>query len=185
MAPRRRIRASTPLSFSEAKASLDKVVEQAAEEGIPTALGGGFAMQAYGSTRLTSDVDVLAPKLPHVAEDGEPITIGGKSIVVDGVEVDVIVRDDEYADLYEEAIQKAKPKPGYSVKVITPEYLVAMKMVAGRPKDEMDLNFLLSSVKMDTKVLRDVISRFLGRYALAELASTIEMAKFLKKSGKL
>lgn len=181
----RRVRASTPVSLAEAKDVMQQAAAKAGEEGIPVALGGGFAMQAYGSTRLTSDVDLMASKLPSFAEDGEPITVGGKSVVIDGVEVDFVVRNDEYADLYQEAVERAKPAAGHNLPVITPEYLVAMKMVAGRPKDDLDLYFLLSSVKMDSKKLTDIVSRFLGRYAVSDLKQQAETAKWMKKAGKL
>jgi hypothetical protein len=127
----------------------------------------------------------MAPRLPSFAADGDDLIFGGKSVDINGIPIDVIVRADDYADLYEEAIQKAKPRPGYEVKIITPEYLVAMKMVAGRPKDDLDLNYLLSSVKMDMTTLKSVVSRFLGRYAVSDLASRIQEAKWMKKAGKL
>jgi hypothetical protein len=182
---KRKVRANVPLSFAEAKDAMADAVEKSAEEGIPVALGGGFAMQAYGSDRLTQDVDLIATKLPSFAADGDDLVFGGKSVDVNGIPIDVIVRADDYADLYEEAVQKAKPKPGYAVKIITPEYLVAMKMVAGRPKDDLDLNYLLSSVKMDMPTLKSVVQRFLGRYAVSDLASRIQEAKWMKKAGKL
>jgi hypothetical protein len=182
---KRKVRANVPLSFAEAKDAMADAVEKSASEGIPVALGGGFAMQAYGSDRLTQDVDLIATKLPSFAADGDDLVFGGKSVDVNGIPIDVIVRADDYADLYEEAVQKAKPKAGYAVKIITPEYLVAMKMVAGRPKDDLDLNYLLSSVKMDMTTLKSVVQRFLGRYAVSDLASRIQEAKWMKKAGKL
>lgn len=191
MAPKksRRIRANTPLSFAEVKAAVAEAADKAKAEGIPLVLGGGFAMQAYGSNRLTADVDLLAPKLPSFTESGEDLILGGqfggKSVDINGIPIDVIVRGDDYADLYQEAIRKAKPLPGYQVKVVPAEYLVAMKMVAGRPKDDLDLNYLLSSVKMDFKQLKDIVNRFLGRYAVTELVSQIQTARWMKKAGKL
>jgi hypothetical protein len=182
---KRKVRANVPLSFAEAKDAMAEAAQKSAAEGIPIALGGGFAMQAYGSDRLTQDVDLMAPRLPSFAADGDDLIFGGKSVDINGIPIDVIVRADDYADLYEEAIQKAKPRPGYEVKIITPEYLVAMKMVAGRPKDDLDLNYLLSSVKMDMTTLKSVVSRFLGRYAVSDLASRIQEAKWMKKAGKL
>lgn len=180
-----RIRANVPLSFAEAKDAMADAAQLAAKEGIPVVLGGGFAMQAYGSDRLTQDVDLIAPRLPSFAEEGDDLVFGGKAIAHKGIPIDIIVRADDYADLYDEAVHKAKSKPSYDVKLVTPEYLVAMKMVAGRPKDDLDLNFLLSSVKMDPKILKDVVGRFLGRYALSDLSSRIQEAKWMKKAGRL
>jgi len=181
-----KIRANAPVSMAEVKSVIDDVMAKLKEEGTKGALCGGFAMQAYGSTRLTSDVDIIVSSHPSFVTDGSPMAIGGVSTEIDSVPIDFIERADHYRDLYDEALRTAKAMiPGNSAPVIRPEVMVALKMVAGRPKDDHDLYFLLSSVKMDNTYLNKVVTKYLGRYALTDLDNTRSMAKFLKDNNKL
>jgi hypothetical protein len=174
-----------PLSLAEAKKAMEAAVSKATAERIDVALGGGFAMQTYGSSRLTKDVDLLASRLPAFAKKGKLINIGGRTIDLDGVPIDFIVRGDEYADLYDAAIATAKKTAGLAVRVVRPEYMVALKMVAARPKDTVDLDFLLSSVKLDARLLKSVVHEYLGRYAVTDLKNRAQTAKWLKSQGRL
>src|SRR5262249_13918356 len=92
---------------------------------------------------------------------GKRLTFGGVGTKVKGVPVDVIVRDDKYAALYEEAILASRNG------VVTPPYLAAMKMAAGRPKDESDLIYLISNGQLgDFKATERIIRKHLGPYAV-------------------
>lgn len=184
--PNKKLKANAPLGMAEMQRVISEVIEKLKEEGTKAALVGGFAMHAYGSNRLTSDVDLLVEKPPAFAEEGDPLSIGGVSVEVDNVTVDFIDGiGDEYHDLYQEGLRTAKQIPGQPAPVVRPEVLVAMKMLAGRPKDDTDLYYLLSSVDLNQEYLKKVITKFLGRYALKDLQNTAEMAKFLKTSGRL
>lgn len=121
----------------------------AAANGVEIALAGGVAMQYYGSPRLTKDVDFLAsgplatttPLIPQ-----RPIGFGG-TVYRDpnGTKVDWIVRSDDYQGLYEAALAGAvAPEPG-ATKVLTPEYMAALKLAAGRATDVEDLKWLLKA----------------------------------------
>ncbi len=79
------------------------------------ALVDGFALQYFGSTRLTGDIDVVAPAPLQELEPTRKLKFGGQkaTVVAAGnasigknvsVPVDVIVRDDDFADLYEAAL---------------------------------------------------------------------------------
>ncbi len=162
-----------------------------------TALAGGVAMAAYGSPRLTGDVDVLAssgfpvhelvPPKAGSRRRGRALTFGGREIPLpSGVTLDLIVRDDRWRRLYREALQESLPfKSIPGMRIVRPEYLVAMKMVAGRPKDEDDLMFLLSSVTLDKKRLARILERHLGPYALEEVQHLEREAKWRKREGLL
>ena len=73
---------------------------------------------------------------------------------------------------------------GVPLPVVTPEYLVAMKMVAGRPKDETDVRYLVLLEDFDAQRAEDVVRRHLGRYAVRELRSLIEEARWRASRGE-
>lgn len=146
------------------------------------AIGGGVAMQVWGSTRLTGDLDLIAAD--DMGVRGEPLSFGGVRSVVDGIPLDVIVRDDKWALLYEEALRTAVEVEGVGVPVIAPEYLLAMKMVAGRPKDEIDARFLVLLPDFDHALAESVVDEHLGPYAVNELESIVAEAKWLRSRGK-
>jgi hypothetical protein len=126
----------------EAAAELGKI---AAAEQIEWAIAGGIAMYLYGSPRLTKDVDIIAARhLPLAPET--PLNIGGGSYTVEigkyKVTVDWIVRADGYAKYYRAALAEAIKMPG-GFRLISPEWMVILKMFAGRQKDYDDAVFLL------------------------------------------
>jgi len=125
-----------------------RMIELLRNEGIRAAVAGGFAMQVYGSPRLTGDVDFLAEALPASAE---PLTsirslvFGGQRYVApDGVEIDLIVRADHQKALYEAALDLSVVTED-GLPLLAPEYLAVIKFAAGRPKDEDDLLWLLQA----------------------------------------
>jgi hypothetical protein len=151
---------------------------------------GGLAMQFWGSPRLTADVDLAATEVPTDIDGrltfGAELSFGGvRTVASNQVPVDVIVRDDEWSDLYEEAIDHAEDVDGAPAPVVSPEYLVAMKMVAGRPKDEQDVRFLvlLDDDAFDMKECEEIVRDFLGAYAVKELRAIVEEAKWRKGKG--
>lgn len=146
------------------------------------AIGGGVAMQIWGSPRLTGDLDLIASN--DMGLDGEPLAIGGVRGEVEGIPVDVIVRGDKWASLYEEALDLAEEVENTAVKVISPEHLAAMKMIAGRPKDDEDLRYLVLWDEFDRKRAEKIIEEYLGPYAVEELASVISEAEWRKSKGE-
>lgn len=104
----------------------------------------------------------------------QPATPVGKNV---SVPVDVIVRDDDFADLYvaaqDHVVDKGAPLP-----IVEPEYIAAMKLVAGRRKDEDDLAFLITSGVIDLGKTERIIRKHLGAYALREFRSFVEEAKW-------
>lgn len=133
------------ISTEEGLAAATVIIEQADKEKIAYALAGGIAMHLYGYLRATQDVDMLAAdKLTLPAE--RPLSFGGESYVVKvgarDINVDVIVRDDFFREFYAAALRDAQTTPD-GWRVITPEWMVILKYLAGRGKDRLDLYWLL------------------------------------------
>ena len=169
------------LSVDEIDEAVAELARAAKLEGVRVALHGGVAMQFYGSPRLTSDVDILADdeimSLPNMGH----LTFGGqKTCTSNGAAVDVIVRSDDWADLYEAALDTAGRIKGVPMRVVRPEYMAAIKMAAHRPKDQDDLAFLITE-GLDLKKTRRVVSKYLGRYAAMEFDSLAAEAFWRKK----
>jgi hypothetical protein len=146
--------------------TIAEIAEISRREDIETALVGGVAMMAYGSDRLTKNVDVACrdeylPGMKRVKD----LSFGGISArSPSGVPVDIIVRSDEYRALYVEAIEGARDV-GLPLPVVSPDYLAALKMAAARDKDQLDLDTLLRLAVLDANETRSIIRRHLGVYA--------------------
>lgn len=158
------------LDPAKALAAIKEVADLANKAGVRVALAGGNAMQLYGSDRFTTDVDFVAAEFLVELPRKGALTFGGtKSKASNGVPVDVIVRSDERADLYDEALDHAQLLPGIPVPVITLAYLGAMKLDAHRGKDLQDLNFILTKSNVNYKKLRAVVVKHLGEDAADDL----------------
>lgn len=122
-----------------------KIGEIAEKENIEWALIGGIAMYLYGSPRLTKDVDIIGSNYVSLKPNA-PLSFGGNNYIVEvgkyKVAVDWIVRNDGYAKYYCAALTDAVVFPS-GIKLISPEWLVILKMFAGRQKDYDDAVFLL------------------------------------------
>lgn len=136
---------SPTISTDTGLEAAQKIGEIAAGENIEWALVGGLAMYLYGSSRLTKDVDIIASNIVSL-EANAPLTFGGNNYIVEigkyKVAVDWIVRNDGYAKYYRAALTDAVTFPN-GIKLISPEWLVILKMFAGRQKDYDDTVFLL------------------------------------------
>jgi len=173
------------LNSSDVEATLNEIFELSSRTNIEVALAGGVAMELFGSDRLTKDVDfVCAAILPYIKVTKQ-LAIGGVSgLTAQGYPVDLIIRDDEYFELYQEALAHSIALPDQPLKVIAPEYLAAMKMVAGRDKDELDLKTLIRLEAIDLAQTEDIIRRHLGRYAVKEFKSLVSEVAWLKSKNE-
>jgi hypothetical protein len=158
----------------------------ARKQGVHSAVIGGFAMQLYGSPRLTSDLDFAAEQsLKRVKPVGH-LTFGGDRLVgPKKVPVCWIVRNDEYAGLYQRALDYAvRSKRGFLV--VRPEYLAAMKLAAGRPKDHEDLVHLLQQPGLvNLKRAREIVRTLVGgRFALDDFNSVVMEAQWRLRRDK-
>jgi hypothetical protein len=162
------------------------------ERTLHVALIGGAALQVFGSDRLTKDVDFAVDGVPSAITRihrgivaPSPLSFGGiKGETASGVPVDLVVRADKYRRLYETAIGLAERVDGVPVPVVRPEFLIAMKMVAARPKDEIDLVFLVLDSGADLGKAKAIVEEFLGPYAADDLARIHEEAEWRRQRGR-
>lgn len=121
------------------------VAQIADAEQTEWALVGGLAMHLYGSRRLTRDVDFIASRKISVSAERQ-LSFGGerfKILIGDkNVPVDWIVRRDTARKFYDFALRDALTLAD-GVNIVTPEWLVILKFIAGRYKDQDDAVFLL------------------------------------------
>ncbi len=140
--------------------------EQAEKEGVECALAGGIAMHIFGYLRATQDVDMLASgKLDLPSEN--TLSFGGESYSVKVGErkimVDLIVRSDFFRDFYEAALRDAQTLPN-GWRIITPEWMVILKYLAGRSKDILDLLWLLKEPGLvDRKKVKQLLEQVMGK----------------------
>lgn len=149
----------------------------------PRALIGGVALALYGIERFTKDVDLAVTVAQSGAvatlladADPRPLTIGGVSFATStGLRVDLIDHRFQYRSLYEEAIEAAvesgpRVRAGdQEICAVSREYLLAMKMAADRPKDELDLAVMLEDPKLDYGSARAIVETHLGPFAARRL----------------
>lgn len=148
-----------------------KAAGQAArEQGIICALAGGLAMHLYGFTRATTDVDFIADKLlGWVAKD--KLSFGGETYSASTgkreIDLDWIVRDDFFREFYEAALRDAV-RTDEGLFVISPEWMVILKYIAGRGKDQIDLLWLLQQPNLVNRdEVRGYLTAVMGEKAAA------------------
>jgi hypothetical protein len=172
-------------SYDELVAAAERVGARADERramGSKIAVAGGLAMQVWGSPRLTADLDVVATD--RLGYAGEPLVFGGVRTREGDVPLDVIVRGDEWRELYVEALARAVEVDNITPPVVTAEFLVAMKMVAGRPKDEGDVRYLVLTEDFDRAAAEAIVRRHLGAYAVKELRALVAEAEWRRSRGE-
>lgn len=151
------------ISTETALKAVEKVVKIAEKANVNWALAGGLAMHFYGFTRATKDVDLVASdllKLPAVMKlsfGGETYEVKVKNRVI---KVDWIVRDDFFREFYENALRDSL-EDEKGLRYITPEWMVILKYIAGRSKDQIDLLWLLQQ--------NDLVNRHTVRKLMIEV----------------
>lgn len=159
------------LNASDIEAAIAEVSQLALQQHVTVALIGGAALQLYGSPRLTRDVDIVTAEMLHGIEIVAELSFGGIGglMPVSKVPIDVVLRDDKWAKLYEAALVYAVHVQGVPIPVVQAEHLLAMKLVIGRAKDIEDLTFLVLDADIDYGTAKEVVEEFLGPYASDEL----------------
>ena len=123
------------------------------------------------------DIVVQAPLPLGFFEEGA-LGIGGvRTRTPSGVPLDWIHRTDDFAHVFDEALQYGRRLEGVPVPVAGPEYLVIMKMIAGRDKDDLDLIALLQCGEVDIAQARRMVKRLLGAYAAQDFDSRVAEAE--------
>ncbi len=157
------------LDDESARQAIETVGAIANQHDIDWALAGGLAVIIYGSDRLTKDVDIIASKLlpPTLPVTGR-LRQGGERYIVEtekrATNVDWIIRNDVFKSMFDEALSEAVRIKG--IPVLTPEWLVILKFIAGRFKDQEDAVFLLSRKGLvDRKLVKEKIIKHAGKPA--------------------
>lgn len=153
------------LDAESATEAIRAVDEIAKANGIEWALVGGLAMAIYGSDRTTKDIDIIADRLLPLENQGL-LRQGGERYVIQtnkkAVAVDWIIRKDEFKQLFQAAL--AESVRVTDVPILTPEWLVILKFIAGRFKDQEDAVFLLSRKGLVDRAL--IKEKIVGHYGL-------------------
>lgn len=155
------------LDTESAKEAIEFVSEIAAANGVDWALVGGIAMALYGNDRNTKDIDIIADKLLPLESLGK-LRQGGERYSVKAtkrhVDVDWILRNDIFKRLFQIALSEAVKIN--DVPVLTSEWLVILKFIAGRFKDQEDAIFLLSRKGLvDRRLIKEKIVKHIGSEA--------------------
>ena len=155
------------LDDESATEAIKTVAEIAGEIGVNWALVGGLAMAIYGSDRNTKDIDIIADKLLPLEKKGL-LRQGGERYLIKTtkkeVAVDWIIRNDEFKKLFQIALDEAVKIN--DVPILTPEWLVILKFIAGRFKDQEDAVYLLSRKEIvNRNLIKSHIVRVVGATA--------------------
>jgi len=155
------------LDEESATEAIKTVAEIAKENGVEWALIGGLAMALYGSDRTTKDIDIIADKLLPLERQGL-LRQGGERYLIKTnkkvVAVDWIIRKDEFKTLFEQALTEAVRIN--EVPILTAEWLVILKFIAGRFKDQEDAVFLLSQKNLvNRQLVKEKITNLFGKAA--------------------
>jgi len=169
----------SPEDLQQAAIQLTRLAE---EQGVRAAVAGGFAGLLLGVVRGTGDLDMTADGLlAGGVEKRSPLTFGGESIVApNGVPTDWILRADDVRELYEEALALAE-ETGLGYRRVRPEHWIAMKLFAGRERDEEDI-IALARLETFTDALAErakalAYKHLGGQFAIESLESLLEQAK--------
>jgi hypothetical protein len=147
-----------------------EIVAAATDEDVPLLLIGGVALGHYGSDRVTTNVDFASLRPLRALPPAQPFGFGGyQSRSHGGVPVGWVIRSDDYEAVFTEAIDNPRTFAQVPAPMVRPEYLVAMKMGARRPKDRLDLAELLRLDVVDIDEALRITQRLLGAYAAADL----------------
>lgn len=122
---------------------IETVGKLADENNIEWALAGGLAVILYGNDRMTKDIDFIASKKLPLKSEGNLVQGGEGHLIKTNrkeVAVDWIICKDEFKQLFAQALSEAVKING--VPVLTPEWVVILKFIAGRFKDVAETELL-------------------------------------------
>lgn len=125
--------------------------------GVRHVLAGGLAVGVHGRPRLTKVIDFLVG--PEAFETHGPLVTfrPGVPLASEGVPIDSLLAPEEHRELLEQAL--AEPVVLDGVPVIAPQYLVLMKLLAGRRQDLADVASMLEAESIDLGRTRALLDR--------------------------
>ncbi len=164
------------------------------------ALIGKLAMWVYledeSQHEFTKDVDfaVFLNESNKIEEQASTqglnynhLHIGGIGIREKGINIDFIDRRLHKIDrLFGEAIENASGEvfvDENKIPVVSLDYLIAMKMVSGEPKDDTDLKKLLCLKNVNYKKARSIVEKYLGLITAERLDVFAREVGVLPKRG--
>jgi hypothetical protein len=155
-------------------------------QGILCAICGGLSMHLYGFTRATKDIDVIADRELNLNAE-KKLSFGGNAYLlkIDNVEIELdwIIRDDELSELYQASLND-RIFTDDGLPIISPEWLVILKHLAGRGKDHMDCVWLLRQDGLvDRELTLSHVKKIMGKHAywaIKDLESLILEADLMK-----
>lgn len=145
---------------------------------------GGVAVSFYVPERIPTpgDLDFLLDP-EDLVKFAEALEEKGWKVIKSGYwsifEHYIASKDSESFDLliHEELLQKSDYRiaflEGLKVKVLNPEWLILNKMMAGREKDQRDIELLIKSPHCDPAKLKRIIRDELGEEGLMDLESLL------------
>ncbi|MBW2096811.1 MAG: hypothetical protein JRI80_18255 [Deltaproteobacteria bacterium] len=144
----------------------------------PYAIIGGHAVTIHGHPRTTQDIDLLTLDANAVAQElngtnPQPMAIGGITVNVNGVEVDIIQPEQPWAaDAIEQAVDTQYGR------VVSKPYLVLTKLWASRgEQDDTDIIYTLRTMNEEEIALtKNLIAVYFPAY-VDDVDSMIEIAK--------
>ena len=181
------------MSITDTAAEIASFLE---EQNIPYAVIGGLAVQYWGEARTTRDVDVVILVTPDRLESffnaavrrfkprlQDAVTFAQTNRVLlisgtDGTPVDISLGIPGYE---EEVIQRTVTVrlPGQrAIRLISPEDLIIHKCVAGRPRDQEDIERVLvrQRLSVDIPYVRQWLSEFAGLIESHDVVGILESA---------
>ena len=149
-----------------------KVLLQVRDEGVLAdfAVGGAIAASFYTPAVVTEDLDifaflkpsasgllVLTPLYERLQQLGGRIE--NEYVVIGKWPVQILPA---YTPLVEEAVANATPQQfeDLTVKVVSPDYLCAIALQTGRPKDYMRVHTLIESGHVSSNTLATLVNKF-------------------------
>lgn len=132
------------------------------------ALGGASALIFYTEPVLTYDLDIFVIirhdstliDMSRLYQRLQAMGYHAQGDVVMIVDTPVLLLV-AYDPLVEEAVAQARELPfnGDTIRVMTPEYLIAIALQTGRYKDRERVRLLLEQTSIDRAVLQEILTR--------------------------
>ncbi|MDM8523744.1 nucleotidyl transferase AbiEii/AbiGii toxin family protein [Desulfococcaceae bacterium HSG8] len=136
---------------------------------------------------LLNDISKLEEVVSKKCKSFRYLQIGGIGIREEGISIDFIDRRLHGVQyLFSDAIANSSVKvtvDQYNIPVVSPEYLIAMKIVSGEPKDDNDLKMLLTLKNFSYEKTRAIVKKHLGPITAERLDVFARDAGILPKRG--
>lgn len=183
MSPKKKYRFLSP---EQLRQGVVEIAAAAHVQGERVALIGGYALQFYGSRRLTGDLDIVSEHPLEELREKKPLTFGGyQAVTKSKVPVDVVIRNDDYAPLYESALGFAVRARGLPIPIVRLEYILAMKYALDRPNDVADVKFIVAHSNVDIGNAASIIHKYLGFHTAHSFRHDVKVIKWEKSQGMI